>query len=183
MDDKSLPNWLNMILDILQKFHCGTPIMLGDGSPIATVGNPINYICRKFDNGPKWNNPKGFSINWSSRELNSKGNWPKVPAVSSGGDLTGWSGEKPKELNWSSLAGTCSLLYYYYGMCMLDLLKYRLSMWQHVLGACIKHSHEMEVGHEVTAWRWQNGREEKRGITMHCTEVNGVRSAWGMAVK
>ena len=28
----------------------------------------------------------------------------------------GFYGERPRELNWSSLAGTCALIYYY--MCM-----------------------------------------------------------------
>ena len=58
-----------------------------------------------------------------------------------------------------------------------DEFQHRLSMWQHVLGACIKHSHEMEVRHDATAQQWQNGREEKKNIAMHCTEMNEVMSA------
>ena len=50
-------------------------------------------------------------------------------------------------------------------------------MWQHVLGACIKHSHEMEAEHDATAWQWQNRREEKKNIAMDCTEMNGVKNA------
>ena len=91
-------------------------------------------------------------------------------------------GEKPRELNWSSLAGTCGLLYYQVCMYMYvsdlaDESLHSLSMWQHVLGACIKHSHEMETEHEVTAQQWQNRREEKKNIAMHCMEMNEVRSA------
>ena len=41
---------------------------------------------------------------------------PIALAVSSGGDLSGYEGEKPRELDWSSLVGTCGLLYYY--ICM-----------------------------------------------------------------
>ena len=41
---------------------------------------------------------------------------PKALAVGCRGDLTGWYGEKPRELNWSSLAGTCAFIYYY--MCL-----------------------------------------------------------------
>ena len=37
----------------------------------------------------------------------------KALAIGCGGDLTGSYGEKPRELNWSSLAGTCALIYYY----------------------------------------------------------------------
>ena len=43
---------------------------------------------------------------------------PKVLAIGSGGILTGCKGEKPRELDWSSLAGTCGLLYYYICMYM-----------------------------------------------------------------
>ena len=43
-----------------------------------------------------------------------------------------------------------------------DKSQHRLSMWQHVLGACIKHSHEMEGEHDATARQWWNGREERR---------------------
>ena len=94
-------------------------------------------------------------------------------------------GKKPRELNWSSLAGTWGLLYYqsmYVHVCVrtTDKSWHRLSMWQHTLGACIKHSHGMEGKHEATTRRWQNGR---KGIAMHCTEMNEVRSAWGMVVK
>ena len=39
-----------------------------------------------------------------------------VLAVGSGDDLSGYKGEKPRELDWSSLAGTCGLLYYW--VCM-----------------------------------------------------------------
>ena len=38
---------------------------------------------------------------------------PKALAVGCGDDLTGRYGGKPRELNWSSLAGTCTLIYYY----------------------------------------------------------------------
>ena len=38
---------------------------------------------------------------------------PNALASSCGDDLTGCNGEKPRELNWSSLAGTCALIYYY----------------------------------------------------------------------
>ena len=55
--------------------------------------------------------------------------------------------------------------------------QHRLSMWQHVIGACIKHSHEMSEIHEATAWRWQNGSEEKKNIAMHCTVMKGMKSA------
>ena len=87
-------------------------------------------------------------------------------ANSSGDDLTG-NGGKPRELKWSSLVGTCGLLYYqvYMYMYVLDLaneFQHSLGMWQHALGACIKHSHGMEEKHEATTWRWQNGREEKK---------------------
>ena len=37
-----------------------------------------------------------------------------------------------------------------------------------------------KVKHEATARRWQNGREEKKGIAMHCMKMNVVRDAWGM---
>ena len=37
-----------------------------------------------------------------------------------------------------------------------------------------------EVKHEATARRWQNGREGKKNIAMHCTEMNEVRSACGI---
>ena len=49
---------------------------------------------------------------WDSRESKSKGDRPIVLAVGSGDELSGYEGEKPRELNWSSLAGTCGLLYY-----------------------------------------------------------------------
>ena len=57
------------------------------------------------------NNLKGHSINWDSRESKSERNRPKALAIGSGGDLTGYEGEKPRELDWSSLAATCSLIY------------------------------------------------------------------------
>ena len=72
---------------------------------------------------------------------------------------------------------------YMFVLDLADESQHRLSMWQHVLGACIKHSHEMEVKHKATTWQWQNGREEKKNIAMHCMEMNEVRSAWGMGVK
>ena len=34
-----------------------------------------------------------------------------------------------------------------------------------------------EVKHEATAQRWQNGREEKKNIAMHCMVMNEVRGA------
>ena len=34
-----------------------------------------------------------------------------------------------------------------------------------------------DVKHDATAWRWQNGNEEKKGIAVHCAEMNEVRSA------
>ena len=43
---------------------------------------------------------------------------PRAQAVGCGDDLTGCNGEKPRELNWSSLAGTCTLIYYYIGLYM-----------------------------------------------------------------
>ena len=55
--------------------------------------------------------------------------------------------------------------------------QHRLSMWQHALGACIKHSQGMEAKHDATARQWQNGREGKKNIAMHCTEMSEVRSA------
>ena len=77
----------------------------------------------------------------------------------------GFYGERPGELNCSSLAGTCGLIYtgmiLYVHVCIgsTDESQHRLSMWQHVLGACIKHSHEMEGEHDATTQQWQNGRE------------------------
>ena len=43
---------------------------------------------------------------------------PIALAVGSGGDLFGYEGGKPRELDWSSLAGTYGLLYYYICMYM-----------------------------------------------------------------
>ena len=45
-------------------------------------------------------------------------------AVGSEGDLSGYEGEKPRELDWGSLAGTCGLIYYFVYMYMVipDLL-------------------------------------------------------------
>ena len=41
------------------------------------------------------------------------------------------------------------------------------------VGACIKHSHEMEEGHDATTWWWQNGREKKRhSHALHGDEWN-----------
>ena len=37
-----------------------------------------------------------------------------------------------------------------------------------------------EAEHKATAWWWQNGSEGKKYIAMHCTEMEGVRSACGM---
>ena len=52
------------------------------------------------------------SVNWYSRE--SKKEYAlNALASGCGGDLTGCNGKKPRELNWSSLAGTCALIYYY----------------------------------------------------------------------
>ena len=65
-------------------------------------------------------------------------------------------------------------------MCILDLAdesQHSLGMWQHVLGACIKHNQGMEVKHDATTWWWQNAREGKKNIAMHCTEMNEVRGA------
>ena len=52
-------------------------------------------------------------------------------------------------------------------MCILDLAdesQHSLSMWQHALGACIKHCHEMEERHEVTTYmvvvEWKRRKEE-----------------------
>ena len=79
--------------------------------------NSLEYLS-------SWNNPKGLSVNWDSRESRTKGDRPKALAIGSGGDLSGWVGEKPSELDWSSLAGTCGLIYYCICMYMfiLDLL-------------------------------------------------------------
>ena len=66
---------------------------------------------------------------------------------------------------------------YMYVSDLADESQHRLSMWQHALGACIKHSHGMEVEHDATAWLWHNRRKEKKYIAMHCTEMNGMRSA------
>ena len=52
------------------------------------------------------------SVNWYSRE-SKKEYAPNALASGCGGDLTGCNGKKPRELNWSSLAGTCVLIYYY----------------------------------------------------------------------
>ena len=51
-------------------------------------------------------------------------NRPKALVIGSGGILTGYEGEKPRELDWSSLASTCGLIYYYDCMYMFvsDLL-------------------------------------------------------------
>ena len=70
--------------------------------------------CRKCHSwNAWWNNPKGNSVNCALGNQSRKENWPIALAVGSGDVLTGCCGEKPRELNWSSLAGTCSLLYYY----------------------------------------------------------------------
>ena len=71
-----------------------------------------------------WNNPKGHSVNWDSRESKIEEDRPRALAVGSGGILTGYKGERPRELDWSSLAGTCGLLYYQSCMYMFvsDLL-------------------------------------------------------------
>ena len=66
---------------------------------------------------------------------------------------------------------------YMYILDLADEYQHRLSMWQHVLGACIKHSHGMEDKQDATAWRWQNGKEGKKDIAMYCMEMNGVRNA------
>ena len=69
---------------------------------------------------------------------------------------------------------------YVHMMYMLDLAvesQHSLSMWQHVLAACIKHSQGMEEGDDATAQQWQNGREEEKNIAMYCTEMKRVRSA------
>ena len=66
---------------------------------------------------------------------------------------------------------------YMFVLDLADESQHSLSMWQHALGAQINRSHAMEAGHEATTWRWQNGREEKKGIAMHCTEMNEVRNA------
>ena len=56
---------------------------------------------------------------WPQRRLGLLGNqsWkenaPKALAIGCGDVLTSWGGEKPRELNWSSLARTCVLIYYY----------------------------------------------------------------------
>ena len=65
---------------------------------------------------------------------------------------------------------------YMYVLDLADESQHSLSMWQHALG-CIKHGQEMEVKHDATAWWWQNGREERKNIAMHCTEMNEVRGA------
>ena len=72
----------------------------------------------------RWNNSNGHSVNWGSRESKDKEDRPKALAIGSGGDLTGYGGEEPRELDWSSLGGTCSLIYYYVCMYMFisDLL-------------------------------------------------------------
>ena len=53
------------------------------------------------------------SVNWYSRELKCRSThqecWQSVVEMIS---LVGM-GKKPKELNWSSLAGTCAFIYYY----------------------------------------------------------------------
>ena len=55
--------------------------------------------------------------------------------------------------------------------------QHRLSMWQHVLGACIKHSHEMEKKENMMQPHGGGRMEERKDIAMHCTEMNEVRSA------
>ena len=54
---------------------------------------------------------------------------------------------------------TGTIMYVHVCIGSTDESQHRPSMWQHVLEACIKHSHEMEEKHDVTARRWQNGRE------------------------
>ena len=66
---------------------------------------------------------------------------------------------------------------YMYISDLANEFQHSLSMGQHMLVACIKHSHGMEVKHDATTRRWQNGREGKNNIAMHCTEMNEVRSA------
>ena len=66
---------------------------------------------------------------------------------------------------------------YMYILDLADEFQHSLSIWQHALGACIKHSHGIEGEHETTTWRWQNGSEEKKNIAIHCMEMNEVRSS------
>ena len=52
-----------------------------------------------------------------------------------------------------------------------------LSMWQHEVVACIKHSHEMEEEHNATTWQWQNGRIYMKDMHKGCassTAGNGI---------
>ena len=67
-----------------------------------------------------WNNPK--TRQGCTRESKIEMYWP---ATWRWAGVFKWSlwGRKPRELNWSSLAGTCALIYYYYCMymCVSDL--------------------------------------------------------------
>ena len=100
--------------------------------------------------------------------------------IGSGGILTGYEGEKPRELDWSSLVGTCGLIYY---ICMymfvpdllMSVLEYSSIQWHGVV-AFIKHSHGMEEKRDMMQ-PYGGGRMEEKNIAMHCTEMNKVRGA------
>ena len=88
-----------------------------------------------------------------------RGDWPKVLAISSGGWSLWllWGKTKRTTLEFSSWH---LWPFYTTRVWSTDESQHRLSMWQHALGTCIKHSHEMEERHDATAQQWQNGREE-----------------------
>ena len=137
-----------------------------------------------------WNNPKGLSVNWGSRGSKLKGDAPKALAIGCRDVLTSWGGGKPRELNWSSLAGTCALIYYFICMYMfvLDLLMTVLEYFR-TLVAWGRSVHQArpwngnEVMHEATARWWQNGREGRKNIAMHCMEMNAMGGACGIMWK
>ena len=115
---------------------------------------------------------------------------PNALASGCGGDLTGCNGEKPRELNWCSLAGACALIYYYMmfvHICIGSTNDCSRIFWTLVAWGRSVHQAQPWNGnkaeHKATAWRWQNGSEGKKSIAMHCTEMNEVRSACGMMWK
>ena len=132
---------------------------------------------------------KVTSVNWYSRESR---NWVRTEGASSRlrrwSHWLVWGKTKRTKLEFSGW-GLCPyiLLHMFVHICIGStddcsrIFRYLVAWGRSVHQ--VWPWNESEVRHGATAWRWQNGNKEKKSIAMHCTEMNEVRSAWGMMWK
>ena len=143
--------------------------------------NPTSVCCcfRESEGSPKSRRVTEYSsiawaVNNGSRDLLT------VQSTSSGSGVAYlvalWEKTKRTRLEFSGwhlrpYIHTGTIMYVHVCIGSTDESQHRLSMWQHVLGACIKHSHEME---ERTWCNRTAVAEWKRSIE---TCIRGVHQA------